>query len=116
MTYRRFALASLTVVSLATAAIAHSWYDPYCCNDQDCAPIAISAVEVTVDGYLVTLEHGDHPAIVEGYDLHQLVPFDMAKVSQDGGYHACVIGYGSFDQVASEDTFGIRCLYVSHLF
>src|SRR6056297_2426685 len=56
--------AVLALILVATAALAHEWYDPWCCNDRDCAPISQEHVSITEDGYLVTLEKGDHPMLL----------------------------------------------------
>jgi len=61
----------------AGSALAHSWYDPWCCDDRDCSPYPSADVSVTD----------------EGYRLHDgtLVPFEEARTSKDGEYHRCVL-------------------------
>jgi hypothetical protein len=80
---------------------AHSWYDTYCCNTKDCAPVVASTVVVTPDGWRVTLGPGDHPLVTK--PIMALVPFTSSKIrrSQDSDFHVCVF---------PADT--VRCLYV----
>jgi hypothetical protein len=56
---------------------AHSWYDPYCCNDNDCQPLKPGDVTEGRNGYTIKGEY--------------FVPYhDKAiKPSQDGQYHWC---------------------------
>lgn len=61
----------------STQLAAHSWYDPWCCNERDCQPYPHENVTVTDAGYLL------HDGM--------LVPFDEARTSQDGDYHRCVL-------------------------
>jgi hypothetical protein len=75
---------TLTALALAAgialgagAAAAHSWYDPWCCNERDCSPYPSAKVSVTDVGYRL--------------DDGTVVPFDEARTSQDGNYHRCVL-------------------------
>ena len=69
----------LIVASLATAR-AHSWYDPGCCSDRDCAPVKAS---MEADGTLrVNLGPGRSMSLPPGY------PY---RPSRDFDYHVCVI-------------------------
>lgn len=69
------------------------WYDAYCCNRQDCAPVA-QPVRETANGYYVP-------------DFDELVPYNDKRVkdSKDGRFHAC-------KRYAKVDDTWIRCLYV----
>lgn len=87
------------LVVLARATFAHSWYDPWCCNERDCAPIPFRAVEAGPDGWIVTLEPGDHP-IVQSRVVH-VVPYADMRPSQDGDFHACIL----------HDKGAMRCFY-----
>lgn len=102
---------ALALALLAGPAAAHSWYDRWCCTTDDCEPIASTTVDVTPDGYLVTLQIGDHSK-VRAYPIKRLFRFPdadptndkdgEARISLDGQYHACVLpGSQAF-----------RCLYV----
>jgi hypothetical protein len=75
----------LTLLCLTVTPMAHSWYDPFCCNTTDCRPIPSEAVEVTPQGYRV---------------LNAIVPFAEARVSQDADYHVCELPKGV-----------VRCFY-----
>jgi len=70
------------------SASAHSWYDPVCCSERDCAPIPYEAVEITDEGYLVTLHAGEH-LMVSSTVVHVVAYADVLK-SKDGEYHACL--------------------------
>ena len=83
----RLALA-LALVGFVLPALAHEWYDPWCCNGQDCRPIDAERVTARPDGYHV-----------EGYD--RVVPYSEARPSGDTDYHVCEIPAGH-----------IRCFYV----
>lgn len=79
----------LAALMAATPATAHEWYDPYCCNDKDCAPIAQEHVEATEGGWRVTLGPGDHPMVKERRTF--LVPYKDARPSADDAFHACIV-------------------------
>ena len=95
---RRGFLAGALVLA-ATAARGHSFYDPLCCNGQDCAPVPDGAVRATRAGWAVTLRPGDHPEITK--PLSAVVPFAEARPAEDGRFHVCIW---------PRDT--LRCLYV----
>lgn len=82
-------LAFLAGLVLSGAAFAHSFYDPYCCNDRDCRRISPDDVVETSKGYRVLGRY--------------FVPYlDKAiKPSQDADYHACEYPEGT-----------LRCFYV----
>ena len=46
---------ALALAAGAPESRAHSWFDPWCCNDRDCQPIPDSAVRITPQGYVITL-------------------------------------------------------------
>jgi hypothetical protein len=84
-------------------ASAHSFYDPYCCNDKDCAPIKTAHVKPVAGGYLVRLRPEDHVGLSKAVGVREyLVPYADAKPSPDGGFHACILPY-------MPDT--MRCFY-----
>lgn len=60
---------------LAGQALAHSFYPVECCSGYDCAPIAMSRVEVNSAGFLIDGIHS--------------IPFKEVRRSPDGAYHAC---------------------------
>ena len=86
---------------LASPASAHKWYSGWCCSGQDCAPIPLRSVELRPDGYLVTLQRGDHP--LAGAGIQTFLPLGDRGIlpSQDLAFHACIVG-GK-----------VRCLYVA---
>lgn len=71
----RLIAAALMSGFFMSAAWPHSWYDPYCCSDRDCAEIDSSRVKITANGYLV--------------DGKFVVPYASARRSQNSKYHAC---------------------------
>lgn len=69
-----------SLVILATMAGAHSWYDPACCSDRDCARVNAS---LEPDGSLrVNLGPGRSMSLPPGY------PY---RPSRDLDYHLCII-------------------------
>jgi hypothetical protein len=92
-----------TIVAFAHQAPSGLWrYDPICCNNRDCSPIDQRHVTVVPnEGYLVTLDVGDHPLVRQRVET--LIPFKDARPSGDGEYHACVLGSST----------RVRCLYIT---
>jgi len=74
----------------AEPAQAHEWYDANCCSGRDCAPISTDRVDVTREGYVITLKVGDHPVLKR--DRVYRLPFDSRtlKESRDGNFHLCI--------------------------
>lgn len=70
-------------------AYGHSWYDPWCCNNTDCAPLKPEEIAVNSEGYIIKGEffipHGD----------------DRIRLSRDFDYHFCEYPKGE-----------ARCFYV----
>jgi hypothetical protein len=62
-----------------TDALAHSWYDPECCSERDCAPV--TTTEQVNGGAMMTTEHGT-----------VFVPnsYKPMRISQDGKWHVCM--------------------------
>jgi hypothetical protein len=54
----------------------------------DCADIPNHAVKVGPDGYVVTLEPGEHPMVTER--ISYVIPYAEAEQSPDGRYHLCI--------------------------
>lgn len=59
-------------------------YDRVCCDEKDCAPLPEEQVELTREGYRVTIE-GMKPI---------LIPYGEHLWSTDGRYHICVFQPG----------------------
>ena len=80
ITYLAVTAAVYMLAWFSSLAGAHSFYDPICCNDNDCAPIDASEIKATPDGYLWTNKNGS-----------KLFPYTSGQVkpSPDGGYHGC---------------------------
>jgi hypothetical protein len=82
---------------------AHSWYDQYCCNDGDCAPIK---VQIHPGGYM--LPNGE------------IVPWNSPSIrrSQDGRFHLCRLQISPSYKPKSQCAAALlsqppaRCLYV----
>lgn len=86
MTARGILLAGIVAIFATTAAIAHSWYDPWCCNENDCQPIK---------------DPNEVQALADGYHFRGWVmPYAKARVSADGDYHFCEYPKGE-----------LRCFY-----
>ena len=68
--------ASFLVALMAGASVArgHSWYDPWCCNENDCRQIDPDEVSARPDGY---------------HYKQWVIPYKDARVSADRDYHAC---------------------------
>jgi hypothetical protein len=80
----------LAFLAMIMPAAAHSWYEPWCCSERDCAPISNTEIEWTPEGWHVIGENlffqqGDH----------------SLRQSQDNGWHRCVV----------PSTGATRCLY-----
>lgn len=78
---------------LSSHAKAHSWYDPWCCNDRDCKKVdsvinTPNGVAVQVDGKIIPI-----PDSVE------------RKYSQDQFTHVCYM-------VQPDNTITVRCFYI----
>ena len=101
------AIAAALALLIAAPADAHSWYDPYCCNADDCRPIPEDAVEATPGGWIVTLTHDDHPDVPPGETMTRTFRYQdgqpgnelpssdpsgdpEARQSPDSLHHACV--------------------------
>jgi len=102
----RFACAFLVaLLAAAPAALAHKapsgWvYDNFCCGGQDCQPIDNVQVEITPDGYLVSIPQGEHQTARR--DHQKLFRYNEVRKSQDENYHACIL----------PNSQEFRCLYV----
>lgn len=71
------ALALLVGVAIRDGVIAHSWYDPECCSNQDCFPVAIDDVIETETGW----KH-----LPTGTEFTR----EMVKPSKDHRFHVCI--------------------------
>ncbi len=75
-------------------------YDNYCCGGNDCQPIPTENVQVTPDGYVVTIPNGQH--VTAQRDHLKLFRYDEVRESGDENFHGCILP-GSQE---------FRCLYV----
>lgn len=64
------------MVIMATPVRAHSWYDPACCSEHDCAPL--DATPRPAPGGYTALGH--------------FFPKEMLRPSRDNRWHACIRG------------------------
>lgn len=87
------ALLVLAAFAMVREVRAHSFYEPACCSDDDCAPLPDGAVKITADGYVWN---------------GTLFPFGSPKlrVSPDGEYHGCEYW------IARAGKWNRPCLYV----
>lgn len=96
---------ALCILGLAVLpAFAHDWYDPACCSGHDCAPVSSLTVTAGPGGWHVRLRPGDHFMVESVID--PIIPYDEARESQDGSFHACVVS--SYSDVTKQI---VRCLY-----
>lgn len=93
--------AVLALGLMATPALPHDWFDPWCCNGQDCAEIADGRVKVLPDGYEITIRPGDHP-MAKTTIVHK-VAFKDTRVSKTGKHAACLF----------PDETVMRCFYAA---
>lgn len=68
-------LASVLALAVVNHACGHSFYDPACCSDRDCAPLAPLRVSAAPGGYLIDGVH--------------FVAEKDARPSPDKDYHGC---------------------------
>lgn len=96
---------------MVTKGWAHDWYPSRCCWSPqnapagrlgDCDQIPDSAVKVGPDGYVVTLEPGEHPMVKERMTF--MVPYAEAEKSPDGRAHICI-----------SPTLKRRCFFIGHM-
>jgi hypothetical protein len=70
------------------------WKYPWsCCSGNDCTMIEPRNVQQTPEGYLVTLQPGDHPFITEETGVREyLMEYGDKRIkdSPDGAYHICL--------------------------
>jgi hypothetical protein len=81
----------LGVYFLTSVAKAHEFYDPWCCNETDCAPYH-GEVVTRPDGYWIP-------------EFQTLVPYDKARITpwhDENQYHLCEFPKGSGT---------VRCFY-----
>jgi hypothetical protein len=79
----------LALLLLAGPASAHEFYSGWCCNQRDCAPIPVSSVSTTREGYVIVLHPGDHPMVT--VEQRFVVPLDQEMtVAPDGRWHVCL--------------------------
>lgn len=71
------------VILWCSGALGHEWYDPRCCNEQDCRPAMSGEVEEVRGGWQVRLRNG-HETFVPYGEQH-------TQASPDGDYHVCHI-------------------------
>lgn len=98
MIHRSFLAGALAL--LAAGACAHEWYDAWCCNDRDCAPVPDGAVRAVKGGYRYRLCPGDHPGVT-GECLSGFLRHSEARPSEDGRFHVCIYPSNT-----------VRCVYV----
>lgn len=60
----------LAILALTSAAMAHSWYPPDCCSDQDCKPINCIELIETRDGFEFDGVSFDKKAERASHDRH----------------------------------------------
>jgi len=93
------AAAALAAFLSAVQASAHSFYDPFCCNERDCTPIPSGSIIETDFGYSV-----DYVSPITGRHIKGMIVKGGLghRWSKDGGEHAC----------ERHDIDAPRCIYV----
>lgn len=84
---------ALILLALVPWAHGHSFYDPECCRDRDCAPLADGAVVEDAAGFLI---------VATGRRIDRDSP--KVRLSPDGRWHLCTLG--------GEPGGTVLCLYV----
>lgn len=77
-----FILVVATVVGSSDAK-SHEWYDPWCCNEKDCAPVTKSSYDKATRTWTMTTKHG-----TASFKMEDDLP--SHRVSQDGSIHMCI--------------------------
>lgn len=115
-------LAALTLVALASPAVAHSWYsqtvDPKwggsCCGGADCAEVppewwTKGYIGTNDDGYWLNIPASEaqriNPATLN--PINAVVPWNRAQPSRDGNFHMC-----AFQNDRSGPRGGVICFFV----
>lgn len=103
-------------VLMAFAALAHDWYDEWCCNNKDCAPVI--SMKPYQGGFLLRTKHGTaflpkdwQEDLLRKQRKHT---FEV-KESKDFQNHACIVFdvYGHQGQPHREGIGFLRCFYVA---
>lgn len=78
------AIAVSSGCSVVTPAVAHSWYDPWCCNGGDCGPAKVTG--------WVASGPAEPPKAVYQNHVAQASPGKETRYlsSKDGKLHACI--------------------------
>ena len=97
-----FAVLTLALAPTASAHMAaKGWmYDNYCCGGNDCQPIPTENVQITPDGYVVSIPNGQH--VTAFRDHRKLFRYDEVRKSGDSEFHGCIL----------PNSQEFRCLYV----
>lgn len=82
---------ALILMLLASPVMGHSFYDPECCSDKDCAPVDQSFFQPKAEGWLVTIPEGGHPYAGSGVQAFYMYDDPRIRISEDGDFHACII-------------------------
>jgi hypothetical protein len=69
------AMVFIFVVTMRGVALPHSWYDPECCSERDCEPMAYVPKPLPGGAYLL--------------DTGEVVDRSRVKWSRDEHYHLC---------------------------
>jgi hypothetical protein len=88
-------------------AKSHEWYDPWCCNEKDCAPVTKWNYDKATRVWTLTTKHGTVSfRMTDNRPIH--------KVSQDGAIHMCIGNEGAehpdFYENAEAKPYA-RCVY-----
>ena len=102
----------LSLALIATAALAHSWYEHECCSGQDCAPVPAGVVTVTPRGVHVRVEPGQHPLAMVLTEEFLALDDSRVRLSRDGEDHVC-LSPGWYDAEIAPGPSMILCVYIA---
>jgi len=84
-----------SIAILGIIALAHSWYPPECCSDQDCKSVPCESIQELPNGNL-RYENLEYTR-------------DKVKPSQDKNCHVCVSSYADKDYKLN---YNPRCIFI----
>ena len=93
----------IIIVVMLTAANAHEWYDPDCCDERDCVPVEKI---VKIGNYQMWYTKTFDPIKIKNSEFNG--DFFSIRASQDARYHICATEWLDSDQLFTR----IRCVYI----
>lgn len=97
-------IARLAAIALVPLLMAHSWYEPECCNKDDCKPVKLMSVKRGVYSWR-SWRKPEHI-------LHIHIDDKRVRPSLDGQFHACEAPYADASQKTGPSPVKIHCVYI----